>query len=74
MPFDPIPHDGVDHAIAQANNALLYPGVGLGTVVSRRPRRTWHGWSWTIRSSRCRTRCGSRATSPRRLPADAVSS
>ncbi|GAA2211553.1 oxaloacetate-decarboxylating malate dehydrogenase [Nonomuraea monospora] len=38
VPVEPIPYDGVDHSIAQANNALLYPGVGLGVVVSRARR------------------------------------
>ncbi|MEV0612272.1 NAD-dependent malic enzyme [Nonomuraea sp. NPDC050404] len=38
VPFEPIAHNGVDHVIAQANNALLYPGVGLGAVVSRASR------------------------------------
>ncbi|MFC7587762.1 NAD-dependent malic enzyme [Nonomuraea antimicrobica] len=35
IPIDPITHDGVTYVIAQANNALLYPGLGLGTVVAR---------------------------------------
>jgi malate dehydrogenase (oxaloacetate-decarboxylating) len=34
-PWEPVPFDGVDYAIAQANNALLYPGLGLGTIVAR---------------------------------------
>lgn len=34
-PWDPVPYDGVDYAIGQANNALLYPGLGLGTIVAR---------------------------------------
>lgn len=34
-PWEPVPYDGVDYAIGQANNALLYPGLGLGTIVSR---------------------------------------
>ncbi|MBI0313918.1 MULTISPECIES: NAD-dependent malic enzyme [Streptomyces violaceusniger group] len=34
IPVPPVEHDGVTHEIAQANNALLYPGLGLGTVVS----------------------------------------
>jgi malate dehydrogenase (oxaloacetate-decarboxylating) len=34
-PWDPVPYKGVDYAIGQANNALVYPGIGLGTVVSK---------------------------------------
>ncbi|MFE9610398.1 NAD-dependent malic enzyme [Streptomyces sp. NPDC006012] len=34
-PWDPVPYHGVDHRIGQANNALVYPGLGLGTVVAR---------------------------------------
>ena len=34
-PFTPVTHKGITHVIGQANNAMLYPGVGLGTIVSR---------------------------------------
>ncbi|CAL9341653.1 Putative malate oxidoreductase [NAD] [Streptomyces sp. enrichment culture] len=34
IPVAPVEFDGVTHRIAQANNALLYPGLGLGTIVS----------------------------------------
>ncbi len=34
IPIEPIDYDGVTYNIGQANNALLYPGVGLGTIVS----------------------------------------
>jgi malate dehydrogenase (oxaloacetate-decarboxylating) len=34
-PWAPVPYEGVDYAIGQANNALIYPGIGLGTIVSR---------------------------------------
>src|SRR5919197_1450683 len=33
-PWDDVTHKGVDYAIGQANNALIYPGIGLGTIVS----------------------------------------
>lgn len=33
--FAPVTHKGITHVIGQANNAMLYPGVGLGTIVSR---------------------------------------
>ncbi|MGW2894888.1 NAD-dependent malic enzyme [Streptomyces sp. NPDC001212] len=35
IPAAPVEHGGVTYRIAQANNALLYPGLGLGTIVSR---------------------------------------
>jgi malate dehydrogenase (oxaloacetate-decarboxylating) len=34
-PFTPVTHKGITHVIGQANNAMLYPGLGLGTVVSK---------------------------------------
>lgn len=34
-PFDDVVHNGVTFKIGQANNAALYPGLGLGTIVSR---------------------------------------
>jgi len=34
-PWEPVAYQGVDYKIGQANNALVYPGLGLGTVVSR---------------------------------------
>jgi malate dehydrogenase (oxaloacetate-decarboxylating) len=34
-PWGPVPYKGVDYQIGQANNALIYPGIGLGTIVSR---------------------------------------
>ncbi|MGY1434069.1 NAD-dependent malic enzyme [Streptomyces reniochalinae] len=34
VPVEPVEHNKVTYRIAQANNALLYPGVGLGTIVS----------------------------------------
>jgi malate dehydrogenase (oxaloacetate-decarboxylating) len=39
-PFDPVHHDGLEHHIGQANNALLYPGLGLGAIVSRATKVT----------------------------------
>jgi malate dehydrogenase (oxaloacetate-decarboxylating) len=39
-PWGPVSHRGTDYAIAQANNALAYPGIGLGTIVARATRVT----------------------------------
>jgi malate dehydrogenase (oxaloacetate-decarboxylating) len=39
-PWDPVPHGGIDYVIGQANNALVYPGIGLGTIVARAARVT----------------------------------
>ena len=35
IPLDPVAYNGVDYQIGQANNALLYPGLALGTIVCR---------------------------------------
>ncbi|MFD5471001.1 NAD-dependent malic enzyme [Streptomyces sp. NPDC127105] len=34
IPVGPVEYSGVSYEIGQANNALLYPGLGLGTIVS----------------------------------------
>ena len=34
-PWDPVAHRGTEYSIGQANNALSYPGIGLGTIVAR---------------------------------------
>jgi malate dehydrogenase (oxaloacetate-decarboxylating) len=39
-PWDPVSYRGTDYAIGQANNALAYPGIGLGTIVARASRVT----------------------------------
>jgi malate dehydrogenase (oxaloacetate-decarboxylating) len=39
-PWDPVAYHGTDYAIGQANNALAYPGIGLGTIVARASRVT----------------------------------
>ncbi len=33
--FTPVTHRGITHVVGQANNAMVYPGLGLGTIVSR---------------------------------------
>jgi malate dehydrogenase (oxaloacetate-decarboxylating) len=35
LPYDPVEYEGTSYEIGQANNALLYPGLGLGVIVSR---------------------------------------
>jgi malate dehydrogenase (oxaloacetate-decarboxylating) len=37
-PFRPVVHGGVTHRIAQANNALVFPGLGLGVAVAQASR------------------------------------
>ena len=39
-PFDPVEHNGTTYQIAQANNALVFPGLGLGAIVARATRVT----------------------------------
>jgi malate dehydrogenase (oxaloacetate-decarboxylating) len=34
-PFTPVTHKGVTHVIGEAENAMLYPGLGLGAIVAR---------------------------------------
>jgi malate dehydrogenase (oxaloacetate-decarboxylating) len=34
-PFSPVTYERITHTIAQANNALLFPGLGLGTIVAK---------------------------------------
>ncbi len=34
-PFPPVEHGGVTYTIGQANNAFVFPGLGLGTIVAR---------------------------------------
>jgi malate dehydrogenase (oxaloacetate-decarboxylating) len=41
-PFDPVVHGGTTYRIAQANNALVFPGLGLGVAVARARRVSDH--------------------------------
>lgn len=34
IPVAPVPYQGINYEIGQANNAMLYPGLGLGVIVS----------------------------------------
>ena len=37
-PFAPVTYKGITYVIAQVNNAMLYPGLALGVIVSRASR------------------------------------
>lgn len=37
-PFSPVTYKGVTYVVAQVNNAMLYPGLCLGAIVSRASR------------------------------------
>ena len=39
-PFPPVHHAGTDYQIAQANNAFVFPGLGLGVAVCQATRVT----------------------------------
>ncbi|MEV7810212.1 NAD-dependent malic enzyme [Streptomyces flaveolus] len=39
-PFAPVKRDGTTYEIGQANNALVFPGLGLGVIVARASRIT----------------------------------
>ena len=39
-PFDDVELNGITHRIGQANNAALYPGLGLGTIVAHATKIT----------------------------------
>jgi malate dehydrogenase (oxaloacetate-decarboxylating) len=39
-PFDPVDQGGVHYQIGQANNALVFPGLGLGVIAARARRVT----------------------------------
>ena len=41
-PFGPVTYQGVTYEIGQANNALIFPGLGLGAILSRAQRITDH--------------------------------
>ena len=34
-PFDPVEYEGQTHTISQANNIYIFPGVGMGALISK---------------------------------------
>ncbi len=41
-PFGPVTYNKITYVIAQANNALIFPGLGLGVIAARATRVTDH--------------------------------
>jgi malate dehydrogenase (oxaloacetate-decarboxylating) len=39
-PFGPVDYDGTRYVVGQANNALVFPGLGLGAIAARASRVT----------------------------------
>ncbi|MGH3393050.1 MAG: NAD-dependent malic enzyme [Streptosporangiaceae bacterium] len=39
-PFGPVDFDGIRYVVGQANNALVFPGLGLGVIAARASRVT----------------------------------
>lgn len=39
-PFEPVSFDGKEHVIGQCNNAFIFPGLGLGALISEAGRIT----------------------------------
>ena len=39
-PVDPVTYNGITYTIGQANNAFVFPGIGLGVIVAGAQRLT----------------------------------
>jgi malate dehydrogenase (oxaloacetate-decarboxylating) len=39
-PFGPVDYEGTRYVVGQANNALVFPGLGLGVIAARAARVT----------------------------------
>jgi len=39
-PFPPVKYKGIEHKVTQCNNMYIFPGVGLGTIISMTPQIT----------------------------------
>ena len=39
-PFSPVLVNGIEHSVSQCNNMYIFPGVGLGAILSMTPRVT----------------------------------
>jgi malate dehydrogenase (oxaloacetate-decarboxylating) len=42
IPVDPVEHSGTTFSFGRINNALVFPGLGLGVIVSKASRVTPH--------------------------------
>ena len=62
IPAGTVSYKGVDYVIGQANNALIYPGLGLGMLASEASLLTdemigaaAHSFEWYCQSRRTRS-------------------
>lgn len=75
-PFDDVVHQGVRHVIGQANNMFIFPGVGLGAILSEMseiPNRVFYIAAKTLAASISPERMASHALYPDQSELRAVS-